>query len=223
MMTPHPFWAQKTDDAARAKIIERQKQGAMAQLKSLGDIYATNKEARLLRKMAGIAERKPQAVTAEVSEAAGPAKAKGRGRPTAPKQTPVLEVKPEPEQTPFHVYPMHMGTVVQPWVAKPVQHNTVDWTKVWPYSEISYAKPLWKQIAEEVCLKHRITWTELHSKQRQPRIVACRHEVFYRLKKEVAMSLPDIGRLIGGRDHTTVLHGVRMHEQRVLGVQAEVA
>ena len=221
MMTPHPFWAQKTDDAARAKIIEWQKRGAVAQLESLGDIYATDKEARLLRKMAGIAERKPQANEAEADGVSDPAKARRRGRPAKPKATPVPKAKPV--EPPFHVYPMHMGTVTQPWVAKPVQHNSVDWTKVWPYSEISYAKPLWKQIAEEVCLKHRITWTELHSKQRQPRIVACRHEVFYRLKKEVALSLPEIGRLVGGRDHTTVLWGVRMHEQRVLGLPAEVA
>ena len=28
------------------------------------------------------------------------------------------------------------------------------------------------------------------------------------------ISLPQIGRLFGGRDHTTILHGIRAHEQR---------
>jgi chromosomal replication initiation ATPase DnaA len=32
-----------------------------------------------------------------------------------------------------------------------------------------------------------------------------------------SISWPEMGRLFGGRDHTTVLHGVRAHAARVNG------
>lgn len=35
------------------------------------------------------------------------------------------------------------------------------------------------------------------------------------LKQEGRWSLPQIGRLLGNRDHTTIIHGVRQHEKRL--------
>ena len=75
----------------------------------------------------------------------------------------------------------------------------------------------WKRIVEEICIKHQVSRAELLSAQRSVRIVAARHEAMYRMKTETTMSLPQIGRRLGNRDHTTVLHGVRRYEAKLRG------
>ena len=73
----------------------------------------------------------------------------------------------------------------------------------------------WKAIIRDVCAKHGISLNELMSRRRFKAICAARHECFYRLKNETALSLPQVGRVMGGFDHTTVLAGVRRHEKRM--------
>ena len=73
----------------------------------------------------------------------------------------------------------------------------------------------WKKIARQVALKHGCNIKEMRSIRRDKMIVAARHEAFWRCHKELCMSLPQIGRVFGDRDHTTVLHGIRQHEKRM--------
>lgn len=68
-----------------------------------------------------------------------------------------------------------------------------------------------QRIIRDICQKHGVTMGELLSARRARPLVAARHEAMYRLSKETSMSLPAIGRRMGGRDHTTVIHGVRKH------------
>ena len=49
----------------------------------------------------------------------------------------------------------------------------------------------------------------LFAERRTKGIVKPRQIAMYLAKELTPRSLPDIGRRIGGRDHTTVLHGVR--------------
>lgn len=72
-----------------------------------------------------------------------------------------------------------------------------------------------KMIAYQTAKKHGLTIHELLSPRRQRKIVIARHEAMWRCVKETSLSLPQIGRILGGKDHTTVLHGVRRHEQRI--------
>ena len=37
----------------------------------------------------------------------------------------------------------------------------------------------------------------------------------YRMKTETTMSLPKIGDRLGGKDHTTVLYGIRKHKAKM--------
>lgn len=74
----------------------------------------------------------------------------------------------------------------------------------------------WKSIAREVAAKHAVTLIDLVSDRRDQRIVRARHEAFYRCRHETTMSLPQIGKRFGNRDHTTVLHGIKKHEERRL-------
>ena len=71
-----------------------------------------------------------------------------------------------------------------------------------------------RRIVMEVCEKHNVSPTEICSEHRSQRIVVARMEACYRLRKETTWSLPRIGKFLGGRDHTTILHGVRKHAAR---------
>lgn len=48
---------------------------------------------------------------------------------------------------------------------------------------------------------------ELHANSRDKRVVFARHFLMYWACRRTTLSLPQIGRLMGGRDHTTILHG----------------
>lgn len=69
-----------------------------------------------------------------------------------------------------------------------------------------------QRIIEQVASKHKVTLAEMKGQGRNQRYVKARQEAFYRIRKECGYSLPEIGQLFGGRDHTTILHGIRRHE-----------
>jgi chromosomal replication initiation ATPase DnaA len=71
------------------------------------------------------------------------------------------------------------------------------------------------EIVTEVIQKHGITRKQLKSDSRLPQYVAARQELCYRLREECSLSLPQIGGILGGRDHTTVLHGYRRHAAKL--------
>lgn len=57
-----------------------------------------------------------------------------------------------------------------------------------------------------------ITLSDIKSPRRTANIVLPRQLAMYMVKILTVRSLPEIGRLFGGRDHTTVLHAVRKME-----------
>ncbi|CAB4130528.1 Chromosomal replication initiator, DnaA C-terminal [uncultured Caudovirales phage] len=56
--------------------------------------------------------------------------------------------------------------------------------------------------------RNRITWKDACSRHREARYIRIRCEIYVVLKAH-GWSLPQIGRLVGKRDHTTVLHSIR--------------
>ncbi len=52
-----------------------------------------------------------------------------------------------------------------------------------------------------------ITTADLIGKKRNQELVYPRHVAMYILKEDMDMSYPQIGRELGGRDHTTIMHG----------------
>jgi hypothetical protein len=66
-------------------------------------------------------------------------------------------------------------------------------------------KRVQRAVAEEYC----ISIVDMFSRRRDYKAVLPRHVAFYLSKKLTLLSLPAIGRRFGGRDHTTVLHGVK--------------
>ena len=73
----------------------------------------------------------------------------------------------------------------------------------------------WKFILAEVAQKHNVSVRDLCGPYRWRHYINARFEAFYRLRTETSMSLPQIGRHVGNRDHTTVINGIKKYKQRM--------
>ena len=62
-------------------------------------------------------------------------------------------------------------------------------------------------IINEVSYEYDVKDYDIRSGRRAQHIVHARQVVFYVAREATNLSLPEIGRRMGGRDHTTVLHG----------------
>ena len=67
---------------------------------------------------------------------------------------------------------------------------------------------------QKACAAHyRIEPSEMRSKRRARAVARPRQVAMYLAKKMTPRSLPEIGRIFGGRDHSTVIHAVRTIEE----------
>lgn len=67
---------------------------------------------------------------------------------------------------------------------------------------------------QKACAAHyRIDPAEMRSKRRARAVARPRQVAMYLAKKMTPRSLPEIGRIFGGRDHSTVIHAVRTIEE----------
>lgn len=73
----------------------------------------------------------------------------------------------------------------------------------------SASRPTIKQIIKVVCDHYGVTPTDILSARRTYNVTRPRQIVMYLARSLTLRSLPEIGRMIGNRDHTTVLHGAR--------------
>lgn len=80
------------------------------------------------------------------------------------------------------------------------------------------AKPRWRMIVERVAAEHGTSVREIMSSSRYKSTNIARQAVYFALRNETGLSYPEIGKRIGGRDHSSVIHGVRMHMLR-MGLQ----
>ncbi|NBX42022.1 MAG: chromosomal replication initiator protein DnaA [Rhodobacteraceae bacterium] len=69
------------------------------------------------------------------------------------------------------------------------------------------------EIIKKTCDYYKVRLADLMSPNRARNIVRPRQMAMYLCKKYTTRSLPEIGRKFGGRDHTTILHGVRKIEE----------
>ena len=64
------------------------------------------------------------------------------------------------------------------------------------------------ELIKNVCSFYNIKLTQIKSPRRTAYLVKARQIAMYLLKKELRLSLVEIGNVLGGRDHTTVMHGL---------------
>lgn len=71
---------------------------------------------------------------------------------------------------------------------------------------------------------HHVSVNDILSQRRMAEIVRPRQEAMWLARKYTQLSLPQIGRQIGGRDHTTILHAIRKLDRLIAeGSYAPVA
>jgi chromosomal replication initiator protein len=68
------------------------------------------------------------------------------------------------------------------------------------------------EIIKNVCYFYKVKSTQLKSPKRDAFLVRPRQVAMYLLKKELGLTFSEIGNLLGGRDHTTIMHGVEKVE-----------
>jgi len=72
-----------------------------------------------------------------------------------------------------------------------------------------------RDVIEKTAVYHQMTLDDLLSKQRSRRIAQVRHIAIYLAREELKVSLPMIGRAIGGRSHSTVLNSYKYVEEKL--------
>jgi chromosomal replication initiator protein len=77
-------------------------------------------------------------------------------------------------------------------------------------------------IIARVAAKYKLTVREIRTKTRRAAISHPRQEAMFELRTKLGLSYPMIARLIGLKDHTTVIYGIKKHEER-LSAHAEKA
>ena len=117
--------------------------------------------------------------------------------PPAPKPAPKADEPPPPPPPP------------------PTPQDELDRALIFKW-QIPAMPPTPRLICAKACERSGISWELLASATRKATVVTERQRLMYALyfgwRKS---SLPAIGRLLGGRDHTTVLHAVRRHSERI--------
>jgi len=85
--------------------------------------------------------------------------------------------------------------------------------------------PAPERIVSEVCTYFALKQKELRGRRRPARIARPRQVAMYLLRNLTDMSLTEIGDILGGRDHTTIIHGVKTIEKAVsedLGIREQI-
>jgi hypothetical protein len=82
-------------------------------------------------------------------------------------------------------------------------------------SAITLSMDRWSVLVAEICAEHGFNKQQLFSARRYVTLSAARHELWWLADRYTRWSLPQMGRASGGRDHTTVLHGIRSYERKL--------
>lgn len=69
-----------------------------------------------------------------------------------------------------------------------------------------------EDVINSICEFYQIKPTQLKGIKRDAKLVRARQACMYVLKKESGLTFSEIGNLLGGRDHTTIMHGVEKIE-----------
>ena len=70
-------------------------------------------------------------------------------------------------------------------------------------------------IIDYVCKKYGVSKLDLVSDRRTMDLIIPRHEAMFKLQHHTALSMPQIGRLLGNRDHSTVMKALSKFQIRL--------
>ena len=80
---------------------------------------------------------------------------------------------------------------ISPLIGQPIKKNSTDY----------------KQLLKVICDYFKVDFKDLTGPRRQKELILPRHIAMYLLSQDLNMTVEKIGQTLGGRDHTTVMHG----------------
>jgi chromosomal replication initiation ATPase DnaA len=83
--------------------------------------------------------------------------------------------------------------------------------------------PTWKTILLETAEAYGLSVEEVCGYRRILPYVRARQQAMWRMKTELGLSMRDIGRRVGNKDHSTVVHSVNAHQARLDRAAAEAS
>lgn len=140
-----------------------------------------------------------------------------RRLPTPKRPEPVKAAPPVQFSVAESVFPSVTGAGIAHFInlMGPAQAN--------PISPAAAPKPSIKSIQMAVCTAADVSLDDMLSPRRLKHIVRARHVAMMLCKRLTQRSFPEIGRRFGGRDHTTVLHGVLKMEPVLAEIEPAIA
>lgn len=72
---------------------------------------------------------------------------------------------------------------------------------------IEFPRTEYRKIEEIALRVFKVSRSELRSKRRHSTLVLARQFVMYWAARRTLLSYPQIGKMLGGRDHTSIIHG----------------
>jgi chromosomal replication initiation ATPase DnaA len=72
-----------------------------------------------------------------------------------------------------------------------------------------------KRIAISIAKAYGLSWKDITSPRRLKRIVMARQHAWWLMRKHTKLSYPQMAKVFGDFDHTSVMHGVARHQRRV--------
>lgn len=82
------------------------------------------------------------------------------------------------------------------------------------YPDLGVRRPSMVDLAQAVAQGYGVTVADLRGPCRRVRMNVARQDLMHRIYATGRFSMTQIGRFLGGRDHTTILNGIRRHEAR---------
>lgn len=70
-------------------------------------------------------------------------------------------------------------------------------------------------ILDQIAEQYGVSVADLRGPDRTKAISTARQHAMWLMAQQPHLSLPQIGRYLNGRDHTTILHGIRQHQARL--------
>ena len=70
------------------------------------------------------------------------------------------------------------------------------------------------EIIRETAAKHNISTEYLIGHNRRAGVAWARFEIMWRARNELNAPYQLIGQVLGGRDHSTIMHGIKRYENR---------
>lgn len=91
------------------------------------------------------------------------------------------------------------------------EHEPTQTSYDFSQTSVSRARTIIKEVAREM----NVSVLDIISQRRSKEFVEARQYIMWRLRNETSWSFPRIGKFLGNRDHTTVMHGVRRWEEKL--------